>query len=623
MKVKNMVNERETTYQKLYQNSKKKLTNGLLAGIVALALAIVASLFTNSILACIFSILSLFISGGEYISKLSKKSKKTKNDDLLLILIAVILLFFSANFAMSASAMAVYKLSNVLITYFSGQLGVKMKNMADALPEYANVVDEGGNVRYVPAKTISRGMKIMVKSGDVVPVDCIVSDGFSEFDTSNVYMSGANISLSAGDKVLAGYINAGSSVTCEAMCDFEESLTCDLTKLSSLSENSVSKVEKRFLKISKWYPLALILVAAIVVVATGFAGGVWAKAMRKAGVLLTVATTSSYVIGVPLISSCAIWNLKKKGLALASGDMISEFADINCVAFDNKGILTDNEYSIKEIYTAEGISEEDFLMIMGNCIGARPHPVSKIFTNYMNKYLSAENVMEFAGKGVECTIMGKTFICGSEGFVSECGIDVSEISGYTIYVSIDGTLLGAVKIEDSLKENVKETLLNLKTLGVEKIVMMTSERGEKAKEAFDVSGADVYFENLTANERAEKINSLKENEEDTVAYIGAQVEGEQAIETADVGITQINKYDNNLEYSKAVLLGDVNTFAEAIEISRLTAGKIEIHFYCASAIKIILAILGLFGAVNIVATLIIEALLTGVALLSSYDLLKK
>ena len=68
MKVKNMVNERETTYQKLYQNSKKKLTTGLLAGVVALALAIVASLFTNSILACIFSILSLVISGGEYIS---------------------------------------------------------------------------------------------------------------------------------------------------------------------------------------------------------------------------------------------------------------------------------------------------------------------------------------------------------------------------------------------------------------------------------------------------------------------------------------------------------------------------------------------------------------------------
>ncbi len=623
MKVKNMVNERGTTYQKLYLNSKKKLTNGLIAGVVALALAIISSMFTNNILACVFSVISLVIAGGEYAFKLSKNAKKTKNDDLLLILIAVLLLFFSGNFAMSATAMAVYKLTSVIITYFSGQLGVKIKSVAEVLPEYANIVDEGGNVRYVPAKTITRGTKIMVKTGDIVPVDCVVSDGFSEFNTSNVYMSYSNVSLSAGDKVLAGFVNEGSSVTCEAMCDFEESLTCDLTKLSSLSENNVSKVEKRFLKISKWYPLALILLTAIVIVATGFGGGIWGKAMRKAGVLLCVATTSSYVIGVPLLSSCAVWNLKRKGLALASGDMISEFADITCVAFDNKGVLTDNEYEIKEIYTAEGISEEDFLMITGNCIGARPHPVSKIFTKYMNQYLAAENVMEFAGKGVECTIMEKTFICGSESFISECGIDVSEISGYTIYVSIDGTVLGAVKVEDSLKENVKETLSDLKNTGVEKIVMLTSDRGEKAKEAFDASGADEYYENLTANERAEKINVLKENEDDTLAYIGAQVDGEQAIEAADIGITLINKYDNNIEYSKAILLGDLNTVAEAVEISRLTSGKIEIHFYCASAIKIILAILGLFGAVNIVATLVVEALLTGVALLSAYDLLKK
>ncbi len=618
-----MVNEREATYKKLYLNSKKKLTNILLTGIVALALAIISSLFNNGVLACIFSIISLVIAGGEYASKLLKSSKKSKDYDLLLILIAVALLFISGNFAVSALAMSVYKITSVLVMYFKGQLGVKIKEFAEVLPEYANVVDEGGNVRYVPAKAITRGTKIMVKTGDVVPVDCIVKDGFSEFDTSNVYEYKTSVSLSAGDKVLAGFINEGSSVTCEAICDFEESLTFDLTKLASMSENNISKVEKRFLNVSKWYPLVLVAIAAIVVVMTGVADGLWKNAMLKAGVLLTVATTGSYVIAVPLISSCAVWNLKRKGLALSSAELLPEFSDITCLAFDKKGVLTDNEYEIKEIYTAEGISEEDFLMIAGNCIGARPHPVSKVFTEYMNKYLTAENVMEFPGKGLECTIMEKTFICGSESFVSECGIDVSEIPGFTIYISIDGTVLGAVKIEDSLKSNINEALTDLKNVGVEKIVMFTQDRGEKAKDAFELCGADEYFEGMTENERAEKIASLKENEDDNIAYVGAQVDGEQAIDAADIGIKLINKYDNNIEYSKNVLIGELEAVADAVEISRLTSGKIEIHFYCASAIKIILAILGLFGAINIVATMIVEAVLTGVALLSAYDLLKK
>lgn len=623
MKVKNMVNERESTYQKLCLNSKKKLTNILLTGIVALILAIVSSLFANSVLACIFSVVSLVISGGEYIAKLSKTSKKAKDYDLLLILIAVLLLFLSGNFAVSALAMSVYKITNVLIMYFKGQLGKKIKEFADVLPEYANIVDDGGNVRYVPAKSITRGTKIMVKTGDVVPVDCIVKDGFSEFNTSNVYENNTSISLSAGDKVLAGFVNEGSSVTCEAICDFEESLTCDLSKLASMSENNISKVEKRFLKVSKWYPIALIAVALVVIVATGVANGLWKNAMLKAGVLLTVATTGSYVIAVPLISSCAVWNLKRKGLALSSGDVLPEFSDITCLAFEKKGILTDNEYEIKDIYTADGISEEDFLMIAGNCIGRRPHPVSTIFTPYMNKYLTAENVMEFPGKGLECTIMDKTFICGSGSFVTECGTDVSEIPDYTIYISIDGALLGAVKVEDSLKSNIDRALSDLKDVGVEKIVMFTHDRGEKAKEAFELCGADEYFEGLTENERAEKIALLKENEDDNVAYVGSQVDGEQAIEAADIGIKLINKYDNNIEYSKNVLIGELESVADAVEISRLTSGKIEIHFYCASAIKIILAILGMFGAINIVATMVVEALLTGVALLSAYDLLKK
>ena len=623
MKVKNMGQEHQSTYLNLYAHTKKKLTNGLLTGGVALILAILASLFNNAVVVCIFSAAALIISGSEAVSKLIKSTKKGKFDDAVFVLLAVLVPFFLGRFVIAAIAMAIYKLSSVLILFVSGRLGQSIRDIAEVLPEQANLVDSGSNIRRVNSASLTRGTKIMVKPGETVPVDCIISDGYSDFDPSNVYESDKNVSLSSGDKVLAGFINAGTTVTCEAVCDYDESLVMDLNRLASMAETKSTKGEKRFLTIAKWYPLAVLAVAVAVLLIAGFTKGAWTSAMLRVSVLLIVATTSSYIIAVPLLSSCAVWNLKKKGLALATGDLIDEIADINCVAFEKNGILTDGEYKIKDIHTDEGISEEDFLMIAGNCIGGRQHPISKILTKYMNQYIPAENVIEFPGKGVECTIMGKSFLCGSESFMSECSIDVSEIPGYSIYVSIDGVIMGAMIIQDLVKPSSGEMLRKLRQTGVEKIVMFSSERKETAELAYIDCGADEYYAELSPYDRVEAIQKLKHEEDVTCAYVGSAVSGEQAIDAADVGMLLISKEDNGLEFSKAVLLGDLETVAEAIELSRLTCGKIEMHFYCASAVKIILALLGLFGAINIAAAIVIEALLTLVALFSARDIIKK
>ncbi|MBO5929741.1 MAG: cation-translocating P-type ATPase, partial [Clostridia bacterium] len=544
-------------------------------------------------------------------------------DDTMLILIAVLTTFFLGEFVVAALAMCIYKIASVLITYFHGQLGGTIQSMADALPQYANLVDSGSNILRVKSNTLKRGNIIMVKAGETVPIDCTVLDGYTDFDTSNVYLSKTDISLSPGDKVLAGFVNNGASVTCEAICDYDESLTVDLSRLASMAEKKQSRCEKRFFGIAKHYPLITLILAVLTILIGGFSGGLWANAIYRACTLFIVATSGSYVAIVSLLSACAVWNLKKKGLAISTGDIIDELADVNCVAFEKNGILTDGEYKIKDIYTAEGISEDDFLMIAANCLGERQHPISNILTRYMNAYIPVENVIEFPGKGMECTIMNKSFLCGSESFLTECGVDVSEIAGYTIYVSIDGVIMGAMLIQDLVKPNSGESLRNLRQIGVEKIVMLSSERKETAELAYIDCGADEYFAELSPYGRVEVIQKLQKEENVTCLYIGDRLSSEQALDTAHVGLTLIGKEESGLEFSKAVLLGDLDTVLEAVEISRLACGNIELHFYCATALKIILILLSLFGALNIAAVIMIEALLTFVAMYSAKELLKK
>jgi len=622
MKVKNMTKKKQTTYQRLTQLGNRNLRVNILVAIVALILAFLASKIPNAFFLCLVSTISLVLAGAETMTKLIKGTKDAKLDTVMVVA-AVLIPFCLGEFVLAAYAMGIYKLSVALISYMFISLGKDLKGLGEVFPKNANVIDANSNITTVPAEKITKGTKIMIKSGEIVPVDCVICEGFSDFDTSMVCDSGKEESFSSGDKVLAGFVNTGSSVTCVASCDFEDSIVKDLNRLADMAETTQTAGEKRFEKIAKWYPVLTLVLAIVVLLIYGMSTGAWSEGMTVVSALLIAATSGSFMVAVPLFSSCAIWRLKRNGIAISTAEVLDEIADINCVVFEKNGILTDGKFEITKKYTAENFTEEDLLMIAGICVGGREHPISRIFTKYMNEYLSAENVMEFPGKGVECTIMEKTFLCGTESFIKESGIDISQVSGYRLYITIDNVLMGALSYEDTLSESSAYDIEALKKTGVEKTVMFTPDKDDKAQIQFKASGADEYIAELTPFMRAEAISKIKEEDGVTCAYIGEVLGGEQAMEEADVGVSLISKENNGLEYTKVALLGKLKALADAIECARLSDSKLEIHFYCAAAAKIITILLGMFAVLNVSAALIIDAVLTIAALMSAKELLKK
>lgn len=622
MKIKNMVKNKHSVYSKYTALSNKKYKQSFLTSLVALGIAILASIFDNVVLACIFSLVALVLSGAEVIFKLAKGTKEAKLDTVLVI-VAIIIPFCMAKFAVAALGMSIYKLSGVIISYVSTLIGKELKEIADVTPKNVNIIDSQSNIRLVAADSLRNKDKFIVKTGETIPVDAVITEGFSEFDTNKVHTSDCDVSLSAGDKVLAGYVNTGSSVTCVAVCDYDESLVMDFNRLADMAESTSTIGEKRFMQVSKWYHLGILVLAIVVLLISGLSTGTWGDTLLRVSVLLIAATAGSNIVAIPLITSSAIWRLKKSGMSISSAETLDEIADINCVAFEKDGILTNGVYELSDMYTAEGITESDLLMIASVCVGGRAHPVSRIFDKYVNEHIVAENTMEFAGKGVECTVMGKTVLCGTKTFITECGTDVSQLPEHNLYITIDGVVLGAVSYKDAPYEGAAADIEELRKIGVEKIVMFSSENDEATKNAFEMSGADEYIANMDGFKRVEEISVLKQEEDATCAYIGNALAGEQALVEADVGVTLINKAENNLEYSKIALIGKIRTLCDAIEFARLANGKVEIHFYCASAVKIIIALLGLFGALNVAIAIGIDALLTLFALMSAKDLLKK
>lgn len=606
----------------LFSESKKKLNGATAKATIALILALIGLLFTG-IFQLVFALLSLFTSGDEMVSRVRKTMKAGKFDDCIFILLAVIIPFCLGQFALSATALAVYKLSSTLLRRMSGELGVLMKEAADVLPETANVLDEAFNIQVMPTTSLMRGMRVFVKKGEIVPADSVIVDGASKFDTKNVFLSKSLVSLSEGDKVFGGFINEGTSVTLEVIADANLSLVCDLKEVASIGERKNAKLRKRFTQISKTYPLMVLLLTMLMILIGGFTSGAWFEVMRRVSVLLVAATTGSYVFFAPTLASCAVWNLKRKGLALANANLIEELAEMNCVVFEKDGILTDGDYKLRSIYTKEGVSEEDFLMIAGNCIGERNHPISELLTPYMNHYVPATDVLEFPGEGLECMMMKKTFLCGSESFMKKNGVDIGEHKDYTLYVAIDGEFIGAMVVQDFLKAGTNGPIHLLRRTGIEKIVMFTSDRKEVAEPAYLDCGADAFYHSLTPFERAETIKKIKKDANVICAYIGDADKGASAMKEADIGITMIDPNFGEIEYSDALLFGDMNTVAEAIETAREAYGKLELHFYGATAVKIILVLLSLFGAINTAVAILLDACLAGAALISAKNMMKK
>ncbi len=617
-----MTNENQSTYQRLYSYTKKKAKKSFFPGILALLIGLAALLF-HPVLSCIFSLISLVFSGGEAVARTIRMMKKGKFDDGVLVLLAILIYFFLGRFAIAAIAMAIYKLAGAMIIYLSGKVGVQMKEAAEVLPAYANLIDVDGSIREVETSSLMSRMKILVRTNEVVPADCIILDGSSQFDTNQVYVSGHAVTFSVGEKILAGFVNTGSSVTCEVLHDYDASLASDMRRISSVAEKSGTKSEKRFLSIAKLYPPAVILLAILILVIGGFASGAWTATMQRAAVLLVVASTGSYLMATPILRASAIWNLKRKGLAITSCNMIDDIAYISCVAFEKNGILTDGVYTMEDVYIKEDITEEDFLMITANCLGGLPHPVSQILSSYMDPYVKIENVLEFPERGVECTIMGKTVLCGSESFITSCGIDIGDVHDYTVYVVIDQVFTGAIRMLDPVKYGSERQIDRLRDTGVEKIVMLTSERKELAEQSFIGSGADDFFPDLSSYQRVKIIKRLKSRASLTCGYIGDLINGSLAMETADVGIAVVNSQNSSIEYSRAAMMGDLNTLTEAIETARIACGKFELHFYCATAVKLILVLLALFGAINVAVAILIDAMLSCFGLLSASDMLKK
>ncbi|MBT1633960.1 MULTISPECIES: cation-translocating P-type ATPase [Curtobacterium] len=411
-----------------------------------------------------------------------------------------------------------------------------LRALLDLIPNTARVSRLSGEVE-IPAQEIRALDLLVVRPGERVATDGIVTAGRSSLDTSAVTGESIPVEVGPGDSVPAGSVNGQGALQIEASADGHDN---SLTTIVRLVEDAQSrKGERARLADRIARPLVpVVLIVAALVVVFGFIVGDPATWTERALVVLVAASPCALAIAVPVTVISAIGSASKFGVIIKSGAAFEQLGAVTAVAFDKTGTLTRNAPEVVDVVTAPGHDRQDILTAAAALERHSTHPLAAAISNAVDQPPAAFDVTEEPGRGLTGEVHGRRVRVGSTRWLQagtlQADIDRLERNGETVVVvEIDGVITGVVGVRDELRDEAAETITALHEAGI-RTLMLTGDNQRTATTLAARAGIhDVRAEQLP-QDKASAVNELRRN--GTVAMIGDGVNDAPALASADVGI---------------------------------------------------------------------------------------
>ena len=369
-----------------------------------------------------------------------------------------------------------------------------------------------------------------------------------------------------------------------------------------------SRSENFITKFAKYYTPIVVALAVLVAIIPPLcinmsSWDTWQSWIYKALMFLVVSCPCALLISVPLTFFNAIGAGSKRGILIKGSNHIEALSKVNTIYFDKTGTLTQGTFKVVKIESVNNKPEE-LLEIAAYIESHSNHPIAESIRKEYKNELDLNRVteiQEIIGYGIECKIDGKSYIAGNYKLMDQKDIEYnkSEDIGTIIYVSSDKEYLGYIVIADVIKDNAKETISNLKELGVQNLGMLTGDNqsvAEKIKEELDLT---ICQAQLLPNDKT-KIVSEAKNEKGKVCFVGDGINDAPVLVEADVGIAMGDMgSDAAIEAADIVLMDDnINKIKDSIHLSKKTMKIVYENIIFSIGIKVVIMILALFNIVN-------------------------
>ena len=548
----------------------------------------------GNILRCVF-LVGLLITGYDVFVKAARNILgRSFLDENFLMAIATVAALAIGYWTESVAIMVFYKIGE----FFEERAVMRSRSSVKALMglkvPYTTVIRDGTETS-VRTETVHVGETIVIRPGEMVPIDGVIESGESFMDTRAMTGEPVPRHVSEGEEVLSGFVNTDSVIRVRTVRPYEDSAAAKVLALIEDSHSRKSKSERFITTFAKYYTPAVVLCAALIaVIPSLISPDDWLGWVYKGIVFLVVSCPCALVLSIPLTYFCGIGNASRHGILVKGSVHIEAMSKASAVVFDKTGTLTRGEFSVVKVEPS-GMSEEELLRYVSVAESDSNHPIARSICSYAGRTdAQVSGGKHISGMGITANVDGKEVAVGNVALMQSIGIDLidPDVPGTHVHAAVDGIYAGHILISDTLKHDSKEAVERLRGMGI-RSYMLTGDSRSAAEGISGELGLDGFEADLLPADKTSRLEALIEGSEGRTVFVGDGINDAPSLARADVGIAMGNLgSDAAIEAADMVIVDDhPSKVADAVAISRRTQAIVIENIVFALGVKF--AILGL------------------------------
>ena len=509
-------------------------------------------------------------------------------DENFLMAIATVAALAIGYWTESVAIMVFYKIGEFFEERAVRRSRSSVKALLSLKSPYSTIIRDGKELT-VRSETVDVGETVIIRPGDMIPIDGVIVKGESFIDTKTMTGEPVPRHVTEGDEVLSGFVNTDSVLYIRTTRQYEDSAAAKVLSLIEDSHTKKSQSEKFITKFAKYYTPAVVFLAAVIAIVPSILyPDTWEGWAYKGIVFLVVSCPCALVLSIPLSYFCGIGNASRHGVLVKGSTYIESLSKCSTVVFDKTGTLTHGDFKVVSVEPS-GITAEELIMIAASVESRSNHPIARSICSYAGDYdRDVSDDRNIAGKGIAATVDGKLVTVGNASLMNEIGIDILDplSVGTHVHVAIDGIYAGHILISDTVKDDSKDAVERLRSMGISTCLLTGDSKviGEStAKEL----GVDEYHSELMPEDKTAILEGMIALSKGSVAFVGDGINDAPSLSRSDVGIAMgALGSDAAIEAADMVIVDDnPSKVADAVEISRKTQRIVWENIIFALAMK--------------------------------------
>ena len=600
----------------------------LLLRLIISSIFFVSAIFiSHSQLKLILYVISYILAGGDVVKRALENIKEGEVfDENFLMAVASIGAFLIGEAPEGVAVMLFYQVGEMFQSYAVGQSRRSIAGLMDIRPDYANVLRDGEVVTISPEE-VELDEIIVVKAGERVPLDGIVTDGSSMLDTSALTGESLPREVTVGSELLSGCININGLISARVTKKYGESTVSKILELVETASSRKSKSEKFITRFARFYTPIVVVIAVILAIVPPIIikDATFSQWIYRSLSFLVVSCPCALVISVPLSFFGGIGGASKNGILVKGSNYLEAMAKTEIVVFDKTGTLTKGVFKVQKIYS-ESYQPEELLKLAAYAENYSNHPISLSLKEAYNKEIDIRRISEaeeISGHGVSAIVENFAVLAGNDKLMEKFNIPYKKenLNGTVVHVAVNGEYAGYILISDEIKEDAIQAVKILKKQNIKEIVMLTGDSESAGINTAEKLGIDKVYTRLLPADKVEKVEELisQKSEKGVLMFVGDGINDAPVLARADVGVAMGGLgSDAAIEAADVVIMTDEpSKIVSAIKISKNTLKIAYQNIIFAIAVKVLILILSAFGYANLWAAVFADVGVTFIAVLNS------